>query len=184
MATQPYVLPDLRTLSPEDRKIARQKYKASLPKTFVNTKTAVASRKSAFSDRAAVRIGLVNAGGINGDDEIDEVALLLHSKWASVGENASLEDALNRLATDPAVLAESIAEYREAFPANFVDISHAERMPATSNFQKVKQFQAKTQIINQHAKNLAGGERRQAPMIARAEARDVQPEVPHRPMPI
>jgi hypothetical protein len=170
-------------LSPANREKAMADHKSSRSRRLnipvSNVKSDVAARKSVFSDRAAVRIGLINVGGLNGDAQIDDLTLLLHSKWASVGHETTVEEALHRLATDPGVLNEIIGEYRAAFPKNFVDIKSAERMPAS------KQFVAKQQLVNKYADNLAGGERRQAPLIAKAEQRGaVQPEVSHPPMPI
>jgi hypothetical protein len=144
MATQPYVLPDLRKLSPAQRKTEMKKYQASLSKDFShqNTKADVAARKSVFNDRIAIRRGLIDIGGLNGDRQVDELAQLLRAKWNSFGHEASDEEALNRLATDPAVFAETVGDYRAKFPRNFVDVASADRMPES------KRFQAKVQIIN------------------------------------
>jgi hypothetical protein len=180
MKPQPFELPDLRKLSPEERKVAMKKYKASQSDGFNhNVKADVAARKAGANARITLRVALVNAGGINGDDEIDELIAMLHSRWANAGVEASAEDALQRLASDPVALNETIGHYREAFPANFVDITHAERMPAS------KQFQAKVQLINRHTDNIAGGERAQAPLIAKAQARGaVQPKHSRVSMPL
>lgn len=147
MKFEKYDLPDLRNLTPAQRKTAIAKHKNSQAREFqkIDVKRDIPNGQP-LDGRTAVRQALIQAGGIYNADQIDAVAAVAHSQAATAGTELTLDETFDRLAVDATMLGAAITEVRAVMPEEFVDISRIDKFPET------RQFGAKLQLINKYAK--------------------------------